>query len=110
MMGGKVHQLSSRKSALYVYRGEENKVLICQMYSGESTELPRGAGLRENRGIRLYIYRTKGVTMAFWREGGMICVLASDIDSEQLVQFAFTKAMNTPGLSANWQLLAAALG
>ncbi len=93
LLGGRVHLLDTRKSAFFVYRGDGNAILICQMYIGAVAELPAGAVLRENKGIRFYIYRKKDLTVAFWQEGAVTCVLTSAIDSEQLVQLAFAKAV-----------------
>ena len=52
-----------------------------------------GATLRENKGIRFYIYRVNGLTAAFWQEGAVTCVLTSDIASEEVIQLAFAKAV-----------------
>jgi hypothetical protein len=93
LLGGRAHQLIRRKSAFFVYRGKGDKILICQMYLGRITELPAGATRRENKGIQFYIYRMKGLTVAFWQEGAVTCVLTSDIDPEELVQLAFAKAV-----------------
>ena len=94
LVGGRVHQLINRQSALFVYRGEDNKILVCQMYPGQVTELlPAGAVRRENKGIEFYIYRINGLTVVFWQEGTVICVLSSDINPEEVVQLAFAKAV-----------------
>jgi anti-sigma factor RsiW len=93
LLGGRTHKLITRKSAFFVYRGKDDDILICQMYPGRVTELPAGAVLRENKGIQFYIYRVKDLTVAFWQEGAVICVLTSDMSPEQLVQLAFAKAV-----------------
>lgn len=93
LLGGRVHKLATRKSAFFVYRGKNDAILVCQMYPGQVTELPAGAVLRENKGIRFYTYRLKGLTLTFWQEGAVTCVLASNIDPEELVQLAFAKAV-----------------
>lgn len=94
LVGGRVHKLVNRQSALFVYRGKEGQTLVCQMYPGKVTELlPIGAILRENKGIQFYIYSVDGVTVAFWQEGDVTCVLASDIATEEVIQLAFAKAM-----------------
>lgn len=66
---------------------------MCQMYEAGVGELPRGAELREHDGIPFSIYRKDGRTLVFWPEGGVICVLISDIAPEEVVQLAFAKAM-----------------
>ncbi|MGH9847469.1 MAG: hypothetical protein ACREEM_52925, partial [Blastocatellia bacterium] len=94
LVGGRVHQLTNRQSALFVYRGKDNRILICQMYPGQVTELPSsGASLRENKGTRFYIYRVNGLTVVFWQEGAVTCVLTSDSNPEEVIQLAFAKAV-----------------
>lgn len=93
LVGGRVHTLAGRPSAAYVYQGHAGKILLCEMYEGRAEDLPDGARVREHNGITFRIYRTGGVTMAFWQEGNVICVLASDIDAEELAQLAFAKAV-----------------
>jgi hypothetical protein len=93
LMGGRVHKLGSRQSAFFVYRGTGNAILVCQMYPGQVTELPTAAVERENKGIRFYVYRVKEMTLTFWQEGAITCVLASDSDPEEVVQLAFAKAI-----------------
>ncbi|MEK7832354.1 MAG: hypothetical protein AAB401_14780, partial [Acidobacteriota bacterium] len=94
LVGGRVHKLINRQSALFVYRGKEGQTLVCQMYPGLVTELPPlGAILRENNGIQFYVYRVNELTVAFWQEGTVTCVLASDIAAEEVIQLAFAKAV-----------------
>ncbi|MBI1763413.1 MAG: hypothetical protein HYR56_18465 [Acidobacteria bacterium] len=94
LVGGRVHQLIERPSALFVYRGEGSKILICQMYPGQVRELPpAGVSLRENKGIRFYIYQANGLTVVFWQEGVITCVLTSDSAAEEVLQLAFAKAV-----------------
>ncbi len=94
LLGGRIHQLIGRQSALFVYRGKNRRVLICQMYPGHATELPPGgATLREEKGILFYIYRDDGLTIVFWQEGAVFCVLTSDGDPEEVVQLAVAKSV-----------------
>ncbi len=93
LLGGRVHRLAGRTSALFVYRGEGEKALICEMYEGRLEELPRGAERREHGGFTFLIYRHGGKTAVFWQEGRVTCVLVSDIDSEEVIALAFAKAM-----------------
>jgi Putative zinc-finger len=93
LLGGRVHKLGTRQSAFFVYRGKDNAILVCQMYPGQITELPSEAVEREHKGIRFYAYRVKEMTLTFWQEGAITCVLASDIDPEEVVQLAFAKAI-----------------
>jgi hypothetical protein len=94
LAGGRIQRLPGRQSAFFVYRGKDGRILICQMYPGLAAELPpQGANLRENDGIRFYVYRSHGLTAVFWQEGTVTCVLTSDIDPEEVVRLAFAKAV-----------------
>ena len=92
LVGGRVQRPGRQPRALFVYRGLTNQQLVCQMYAGQVGQLPKGATLRENKGIKFYTYQTKGVTAVFWQEGAVVCVLVSDIAPEEVVQLAFAKA------------------
>ena len=93
LVGGRILQPGARPRAMFVYRGPANQKLVCQMYAGKVGELPKGATLRENKGIRFYLYQRDGLTAVFWQEGAVVCVLVSDIAQEEVVQLAFAKAM-----------------
>ncbi|MEW5977056.1 MAG: zf-HC2 domain-containing protein [Acidobacteriota bacterium] len=93
LVGGRVHRLVNRKSALFVYHGERDKFLICQMYPGKIAELPPPSEVREHNGIQFHIYRQDGLTLAFWPEGEITCVLVSDVNPEEVIQLAFGKAI-----------------
>lgn len=92
LMGGRVHQLLNRKSALFVYESNGKK-LVCQMYPGNVSELPPAAEIRQERGFTFHIYRQNGLTAVFWQEREITCVLVSDIGSEEVLQLAIAKAM-----------------
>ncbi len=66
-MGGRTHSVAGHRSAFFVYRGEGNKILVCQMYEAGVGDLPRGAELREHDGIPFSIYRKDGRTLVFGR-------------------------------------------
>lgn len=94
LVGGRIHELVGRKSAFFVYRGEGDRVLVCQMYPGQPGELPEAAEQREHNDIQFYVFHRDRVTMVFWQEGDIICVLASDVDDpEEVIQLAFGKAV-----------------
>jgi hypothetical protein len=93
LVGGSIHQFrDGRKAAVYVYRGENNDFVICEMYLGTPSELPKDAVLRENKNKSFHIYKRNGLTSVFWPEDKVMCVLVSDIDPERIVQLAFAKA------------------
>ena len=95
LSGGGVHRIGGRGrvSALYAYAGSRGDRIVCQMYQGTTAELPSGAEEREHDGIRFRIYRSGGVTLVFWQEGAIVCVLAADGDPEQAIQLAYAKAV-----------------
>ena len=95
-LGGRVHKIQDRTSAFFVYENAQGVRIICQMYRGVVEELPDSGrtGIRTNDGIEFHVYQTpEGITLVFWQEGDVTCVLASEGDSEETVQLAFAKAV-----------------
>lgn len=93
LVGGRAHRVGAHRSAFFVYRGPRDEILICQMYPGSVDELSAPVALRVNNGIQFHVHRVQGITLVFWQEGEVVCVLASDADSESVVQLAFAKAV-----------------
>src|SRR5262249_31770521 len=93
LVGGRAHRLAGRPSAFFVYRGEGNRILVCQMYRGNTADLPGGAERIEHNGIVFYLYRRDGLTEVFWQEGDITCVLVSDAPPEETTSLAFAKAV-----------------
>jgi hypothetical protein len=93
LAGGRDHELGGTRATFVPYTDPGGRVLLCQMYVGLLDDLPVADEVRENEGITFRIYRRGGITVAFWLEGDVVCVLASDIDSEELIELAFAKAM-----------------
>ena len=92
LVGGRVQYLRGQRTEWVVYRGPNNQDVVCQMYVGNVSELPVGFVEREHRGKKFHVYQTKGVTMVFWQDRKVVCVLISDMPSENVVQLAFAKA------------------
>src|SRR6059036_1258598 len=92
LVGGRIHRLRGRPSALFAYRGPEGRDLVCQMYEGRLAELPRSDDVREHDGITFQVYHAGRLTLVFWQEGAVVCVLVSDTDSEAVIQLAYAKA------------------
>lgn len=90
--GGRVHDIGGRQSALWVYRGTAGS-LICQMYQGLTAELPPPSERREANGFTFLVYHEDGGTQVFWQEGDIVCVLASSLPAEDVIQLAIAKAM-----------------
>ncbi len=93
VIGARVHRLDGRVSALFVYEGEHGRVIVCQMYAGSVTVLPPPDAVRVHRDFHFHIHRREGLTLVFWQEGEVVCVLAGDSDPEEIVALAFEKAM-----------------
>jgi anti-sigma factor RsiW len=98
LVGGRVNRMEGRSSALFAYRDEDGRTIVCQMYEGQLEELPAADEERENNAIRFRIYRVGDVTLVFWQEGTVVCVLTSYGDPEEAIQLAFAKAIRVePG-------------
>jgi anti-sigma factor RsiW len=93
LQGGRVHELDGRTSALFAYSGPGETALLCQMYEGRVSELPATADVREHGGIPFQVHRSGNLTLVFWQEGDVVCVLASRAPTETVVQLAFAKAV-----------------
>jgi len=91
--GGTVHALSGRPSALFVYRGADGRLLVCEMYEGRTSELPPPAETRRHGEFEFFIYRRGDRTAVFWQEGAVTCVLIGEGAPEDVIQLAFAKAM-----------------
>jgi len=94
LIGGRTGTVRGRASAFFVYRHEDGHVVVCQMYPGNLDELGSAGARREHDGIPFRVYGQGGVTLVFWPEGGVMCVLAGEGDPERVIQLAFAKAMN----------------
>lgn len=93
LVGGRVHLLDDRTGALFAYEGPGGIALLCDMYLGRLADLPAPAETREHGGIRFDVHRAEGLTMVFWEEGDVVCVLVSEMPAEDVIQLAFAKAM-----------------
>lgn len=91
--GGRVHRLGGRLSVLFVYRGPSDERIVCQMYQGLTDDLPEPTTRRSHDGIAFQVYDRNGLTLVFWQEGDVVCVLVGEGPAEAIVQLAFAKAM-----------------
>ncbi len=96
LVGGRVDRGRPQPAALFVYRGPDDRVLVCEMFAGKMADLPAGAEVRQHQGFRFQIYRNGDRTAVFWPEGAILCVLISDGPPEDVIQLAFAKAMPPP--------------
>ena len=93
LVGAVEHRVGDTAIAFMPYSGPAGQTLVCQMFEGRVEDLPKADEIRETDDFTFYIYRRDGVTLAFWQEGEVTCVLASDIDPELLIELAVAKAM-----------------
>lgn len=93
LLGGSVGVLRGRPAALVAYRGEDGSFLVCRMFRGALAELPEPQTQREHEGITFRIYDAGELTLVFWREGEIVCVLVGDGPPEEVIALAFAKAM-----------------
>jgi anti-sigma factor RsiW len=96
LSGGRVHVQAGRPAALYAYRaaaGSTGDVIVCQMFPGSLGELPEPSGVRHHKGMAFHVFRDRELTLVFWQEGEIVCVLAGAGDPETVIQFAFAKAV-----------------
>lgn len=91
--GGARRQLGARASALYAYRSPDGDRLVCQMYAGRLAELPAADETRRENDFDFHVYTRAGVTLVFWQEGTLVCVLAADLPAAEVLALAVAKAM-----------------
>jgi anti-sigma factor RsiW len=91
--GGTRHTLGGVPSALYSYRSGSGERIVCQMFEGRLEDLPPTADVRESNGFTFRVFREGDVTLVFWQEGEIVCVLVSRLPAEEVVKLAFAKAM-----------------
>ena len=91
--GGVRHTIGGRPSALYSYRTPSGARLVCQMYAGRLSDLPPPDSARDNNGFHFQVYTRGAVTVVFWQEGDLVCVLASELPAGEVIALAFAKAM-----------------
>lgn len=95
LLGGQVHRLGGvgSRSALFAYQGDGGEQLVCQMYEGTLESLPSGFEEREHNEIRFRVYQRGTLTLVFWQEGEVVCVLAAEGPPEAAIQLAYAKAV-----------------
>ncbi len=93
LLGGRIHALGQGPSALFVYQDASGRALLCQMFEGTLTQLPAGGETREHNRIAFRVYRSGALTLVFWQEGAVVCVLTSDAPTEEVIQLAYAKSV-----------------
>jgi len=91
LAGGSVREGGGPR-AMFAYESTTGDRMICEMYAGVTGDLPAGAEVREYGGKQFYIYRMAELTLVFWQDGTVVCVLVMDGDPERAILFARVKA------------------
>lgn len=91
--GGRRHLLDGRPSALYAYRTATGVPLVCQMFEGRLSDLPPPQTAIDDKGFHFQVYTRGTVTVVFWQEGHLVCVLASEQPASDVIALARQKAM-----------------
>lgn len=91
--GASRHDLAGRPAGLYSYTTPSGARLVCQMFEGRLGDLPPPEAVREENGFRFQVYTRGAVTMVFWQEGDLVCVLTSDLPAADVLALAVAKAM-----------------
>lgn len=91
--GGALRRIAAQPSALYAYRSATGARLVCQMYPGRLPDLPVADETRAENGFEFRVYSRGGVTLVFWQEGDLVCVLAADLPAAEVLALAVAKAM-----------------
>jgi hypothetical protein len=93
LTGGGRHHVGGHPSALFAYEGPNDLDVLCQMYQGTLAGLPPPDDRRTAKGIEFLVYRQGEVSVIFWQEGEVVCVLAANGDAEAAFALAATKAV-----------------
>jgi hypothetical protein len=80
-------------SALFSYRRADGRRLVCQMFEAAASVLPVADEVRQHNGFTFHVYRRERMTLVFWQEGRVLCVLTSNLPREEVTALAFAKAM-----------------
>jgi anti-sigma factor RsiW len=94
LTGGRVQAHRRHAGTIALYRDAHGRDVICEMYTASP---PAGVLLRSpidrriHNGRTFVVYQHGDVTMVFWREGAVTCVLAGMMNPEALLQLAFAK-------------------
>ena len=91
--GGAHRRFGGVPVALYAYRSTTGAELVCQMYPGRLADLPAADAVRHENGFEFRVYTRDGVTLVFWQEGELVCVLAAELPAAEVVALAIAKAM-----------------
>jgi hypothetical protein len=73
LRGGRVHEIAGRTSALVVYRGPSDELLLCETFAGTTSDLPKP----DEEAGQAAIYRREDTTQVFRQAGPALEVCVS---------------------------------
>jgi len=94
LVGGRVERTAGGPGALFVYRGPEGRLVVCQMFRGEVPRPDDAAVHYRDDGVEFLTVLRDGIVLVFWREGDVTCVMGStDLPAEEIRALAYAKAV-----------------
>lgn len=93
LAGGRATRLGDHRAAFAVYTSETAAPVACWMFLGSEEALPAAVEEHEERGFHFRVYERDGITLVVWREGEVLCALASRGPSSDVLALAVAKAM-----------------
>src|SRR5712692_4766532 len=88
-VAGAVREMKGRKVLIAIYRGQ-GLSLICYTFLGTEEDAPANAAVFFDPGKKMnfYAFSQGGINVVFHREGGVICILASQMPMQDLLALA----------------------
>lgn len=91
LVGGAERDVAGRRTAIFVYRASDGRIVVCQMYEGRVPATTEAEVRRREDGLEFHVFDRDGRTVVLWQEGNVVCALVADGDRESAVQLAFAK-------------------
>jgi hypothetical protein len=92
-VAGVVREINGRKILVAIYQGEGGS-LLCYTFLGSEADTPPNAArfFDPDMNMSFYAFSQAGVNAVLHREGGVICILASEMPMDKLLALVGSKA------------------
>jgi anti-sigma factor RsiW len=92
-VAGVVREISGRKILIAIYQGEGGS-LLCYTFLGSEADAPLNSAIffDPDRNMNFYAFSRAGINAVLHREGGVICILASEMPMDKLLALVKSKA------------------
>jgi anti-sigma factor RsiW len=92
-VAGVVREINGRKILVAIYQGEGG-TLLCYTFLGSEADAPLNAAkfLDVEMNMNFYAFSRGGINAILHREGGVICILASEMPMDKLLALVKSKA------------------